>query len=264
MKLLKTLFLSVPRFLMRNVPHRAFDDSTPLFRALDKYAELERFNEIHRLARIRDVHAAELFGPDFERVEVPFGAIDEETGKVNQAELLFVDAVAKFIKARNIFEFGTYMGRTTYHLVGASPEAQVTTLDLPPEGGSKTWPFLGNVYKGSDRESRITQLLCDCHKFDPAPYKQQFDFIYIDGDHSYNGVKNDTMKALEMLCPGGTMMWHDYGPSSDLGLTRFFVEFTKERPVFRLKKSSLLIYRDGIDAMSFDLFKMRPNPKYAA
>ncbi len=264
LKTIKNLFYSAPKFLARNTPGNALADGASLFRALDKYAELERFNVLHRQARIRDVHAAELFGPEFEKVEVPFGAIDEETGKVNQAELLFVDAVAKFIKARNIFEFGTYMGRTTYHLVGASPEAHVTTLDLPPEGGSKTWPFLGNVYKGSDRESRITQLLCDSHKFDPAPYKQQFDFIYIDGDHSYEGVKNDTLKALEMLAPGGTMMWHDYGPSVDLGLTRFFVEFTRERPVFRLKKSSLLLYRDGIDAMSFQLFKMRPNPKYAA
>lgn len=259
----KTLFISVPRFLIKNVPASSFNDPLPLFRALDKYAESERFGELHRLARIRDVHAAELFGREFEQIEVSFGAIDEETGKVNQAELLIVDAVAKFLKARNIFEFGTYMGRTTYHLVGSTPETRVITLDLPPESGSKTWPFLGNVYKGTEREGRITQLLCDSHKFDATPYSKQMDFIYIDGDHSYLGVKNDTMKALEMLAPKGTIMWHDYGPSSDLGLTKFFVEFTQDRPVFRLKKSSLLIYRDGIDATTFELFKMRPNPKYS-
>lgn len=261
---LRFAFLSVPRYLLRNVPSTALSDGVGLSRALDKYAETERFNELHRKARIRDVHAVELFGFDFEKVEVPFGAIDEETGKVNQAELLYVDAVAKFLKAKNIFEFGTYMGRTTYHLVGATPETRVTTLDLPPEGGSKTWPNLGNVYKGTEREARITQILCDSHKFDPTPYAKQMDFIYVDGDHSYEGVKNDTLKAMEMLAPGGTMMWHDYGPSSDLGLTRFFVEFTREKPVFRLKKSSLLVYRDGIDAMAFQTFKMRANPKYSA
>jgi hypothetical protein len=258
---LRRVFITAPRILLRHVPHAALQDSVGLYRALDKYGELERFNALHRQARIRDVHGAELFGLDFEKVEVPFGAIDEETGKVNQAELLYVDAVAKFLKAKTIFEFGTYMGRTTYHLAGASPDAKVTTLDLPEGGGTKTWPCLGVCYKGTDREPRITQLLHDAYKFDPVPYRQSMDFIYIDGDHSYAGVKNDTEKALQMLKPGGTMMWHDYGPGSD-GLVQYFVEFTQARPVFRLKKTSLLLYRDGVDAMTFKPFPMRQNPKY--
>jgi predicted O-methyltransferase YrrM len=260
--LLKNTFVSVPRMLLRNTPRAALTDGIELYRAVDKYAEQMRFNDLHSQARIRDVHAAELFGPAFEKVDVPFGAIDEQTGKTNQAELLYVDAVAKFLRAKNIFEFGTYMGRTTYHLAGASPEAFVTTLDLPEEAGSKSWGCLGNVYKGTERETKIRQLLCDSHKFDPAPYHQSMDFIYIDGDHSYAGVKNDTEKALQMLKPGGTVMWHDYGASSDLGLTRFFVEFTRVRPVFRLKKTSLLLYRDRVDAMTFKPFAMRQNPKY--
>jgi predicted O-methyltransferase YrrM len=258
---LKNTFVSVPRMLLRSTPRAALADGIDLYRAIDKYAELMRFNDLHRQARVRDVHAVELFGPAFEEVEVPFGAIDEQTGKANQAELLYVDAVAKFLKAKNIFEFGTYMGRTTYHLAGAAPDAKVTTLDLPEGGGTNTWPCLGVCYKDTGREPQITQLLLDAYKFDPAPYRQSMDFIYIDGDHSYAGVKNDTEKALQMLKPGGTMMWHDYGAGLD-GLVKYFVEFTRVRPVFRLKKTSLLLYRDGVDAMTFKPFAMRQNPKY--
>jgi predicted O-methyltransferase YrrM len=248
--------------LLRGTPQAALTDGIELHRAIDKYAEQMRFSDLHRQARIRDVHVVELFGLDIEKIEVPFGAIDEQTGKVNQAELLYVNAVAKFLKAKNIFEFGTYMGRTTYHLAAVAPDAKVTTLDLPEDGGTKTWSCLGVCYKGTDREPQITQLLQDAYKFDPEPYRRSMDFIYVDGDHSYAGVKNDTEKALQMLKPGGTVMWHDYGASSDLGLTRFFVEFTQVRPVFRLKKTSLLLYRDGVDTMTFQPFAMRQNPKY--
>lgn len=37
-----------------------------------------------------------------------------------------------------------------------------------------------------------------------------YDIIYIDGDHSYNGVKNDLMNAFNKIKNGGYIMGHDY------------------------------------------------------
>jgi hypothetical protein len=36
-------------------------------------------------------------------------------------------------------------------------------------------------------------------------------FVFIDGNHSYDGVKADTELAMEYLCAhdGGTVVWHD-------------------------------------------------------
>ena len=39
------------------------------------------------------------------------------------------------------------------------------------------------------------------------------DLIFVDGAHSYEYVKNDTVKGLEMLRPGGIIAWHDCTPS---------------------------------------------------
>lgn len=36
------------------------------------------------------------------------------------------------------------------------------------------------------------------------------DMIYIDGDHSYEGVKNDLMLALKLVKKGGWICGHDY------------------------------------------------------
>lgn len=37
-----------------------------------------------------------------------------------------------------------------------------------------------------------------------------FDWLYIDGDHSYAGVKKDITSALDRTRPGGTLIFNDY------------------------------------------------------
>ena len=37
-----------------------------------------------------------------------------------------------------------------------------------------------------------------------------YDIIYIDGDHSYNGVKQDLTNAFSKIKNGGYIMGHDY------------------------------------------------------
>lgn len=45
-------------------------------------------------------------------------------------------------------------------------------------------------------------------------YRQQFDLIFIDGDHREDGVRSDLNYALEILLPGGTIVMHDCRPRS--------------------------------------------------
>lgn len=39
---------------------------------------------------------------------------------------------------------------------------------------------------------------------------QSFDWLYIDGDHSYAGVRRDAEVALKKIRPGGTLIFNDY------------------------------------------------------
>lgn len=41
---------------------------------------------------------------------------------------------------------------------------------------------------------------------------RQFDFLFIDGDHSYHGVKEDFLQYLCMVRPGGLVGFHDIVP----------------------------------------------------
>jgi predicted O-methyltransferase YrrM len=245
-------FFQAPVTLLRSIPARDLAEYSGLYNNIKKYGEHANFNNLHQQARIREVNLSQVFGPEIEKVEAPYGTVNETTGKPNQAELFMVNVLARHLNARNIFEFGTFTGRSTYYFTRATPETRVTTLDLPP-GPGRTIPDVGLYFINSNREDRITQLLMDSRQFDPTPYEKKMDFIFVDGDHSYEGVKNDTEKAFKMLSPGGAILWHDYGASSDLGLVRFFVEFTRKTPLFRIKKTSLLLHVDGIDPLTFQL-----------
>jgi hypothetical protein len=52
-------------------------------------------------------------------------------------------------------------------------------------------------------------------KYDSSSYLKSlpdnyYDIIYIDGDHSYNGVKNDLSESFYKIKNGGYIMGHDY------------------------------------------------------
>lgn len=233
--------------------------------SLSRYAR-ERYEKHRRMiafarnfeeSRIRELYLTEIF-PDIERVAIPLGAINELTGHANKVDMLYVCAIAKHLQARKIFEFGTYQGRTSYHLTYASEGAQVTTLNLPPEADTRYAPYLGSYFRGTEREAFVTQLLEDSRQLDTTPYRQQFDVVFVDGDHSYDVVKNDTEKAFELVRPGGSILWHDYAPKSE-GLVEFFRDFTKERPLFRIKRTCVLLHLDGVDPIRFAAHPLPPS-----
>lgn len=202
-------------------------------------------------ARLRELPLAAIV-PETRSIAVPLSAVHEETGHANHAEMLYVVATAAALGAREVFEFGTFLGRTTWHLAHALPDARVTTLDLPQEAN----PFgfaerVGEVYRGTPEEGRIEELRLDARDFDPEPFRGRFDFVWVDGDHSYEGVKNDTEKALAILRPGGTIMWHDFAPDSP-GLVAYVAELTRELPLFWIRRTSILLHRDGIDPLAFE------------
>jgi predicted O-methyltransferase YrrM len=215
-----------------------------------KFERRRRFDTLCRECRLRELPAAALFDGILTRA-VPLAAIKEETVHDNHAEMLYVIEIAAHRHSKRIFEFGTNFGRTTFHLASACPEAVVTTLDLPR--AENPWPyapFVGAYFEGTEASSRIRQIRVDSRRFDPTPYEGQMDFVWVDADHSYEGVKNDTEMAFRLLAPGGAIMWHDFGPDSP-DLVRFFVEFTRTRPLFRIRKTSVLQHLDGVDPLTF-------------
>jgi predicted O-methyltransferase YrrM len=136
-------------------------------------------------------------------------------------ERLFLASVARSRGNRPCFEIGTAAGNTTV-LLAANMEAVVYTLDLPD---SDEWePSLTRL--GSDdtvRASRkraefieknpranITQLVGDSATYDYGEYHDRIGLFFVDGAHSFEYVKSDTMNAAWCCQNDGVIVWDDF------------------------------------------------------
>lgn len=135
---------------------------------------------------------------------------------VSLTEAAALAALIKLTKAKSIFEFGTYKGVSTTQLALNLPDDGVIyTLDLPEDHPvyidySKLASADGmRIVVPEDQAHKVKYLKADSAVFDTAPYRGKMDLVFVDGYHSYEYVKNDTEKGLDMLRPGGIIAWHD-------------------------------------------------------
>jgi len=60
--------------------------------------------------------------------------------------------------------------------------------------------------KGDPRLVKLKMTINEAKEYMPP----QLDFIYIDGNHDYEPVKNDIIESLKLIKPGGIIAGHDY------------------------------------------------------
>jgi predicted O-methyltransferase YrrM len=85
---------------------------------------------------------------------------------------------------------------------------------------------VGSAVTGDNRP-RFTQLHGDSHKLQADELTAthgRFDMVFIDGDHSRQGVAQDTQLAERILVDGGAICWHDANPKPKYIGVRQFLE----------------------------------------
>ena len=155
-------------------------------------------------------------------IRLSFQTFPSIGASISLIEAAALSALIHKINAKRIFEFGTYKGVSTTQLALNLPQGgMVFSLDLPEDhpAYSLAIPKVAEqqiaAEKGKgiliphDLGGKVTFLRADSAKFDTTPYRESMDLIFVDGAHSYEYVKNDTVKGMEMLRPGGIVAWHD-------------------------------------------------------
>ena len=130
-----------------------------------------------------------------------------DTGNVWQLALLVTLA-----KDNDVFEIGTYRGRTTDQL--AKVANRVVTLDWDstptedvPDNGYSNYK-VGEIYKKNNR-TNVTQLIGDSRTINLSKYYNQFNFVYLDGGHTEEIAYSDFYLALNLLKDGGIIIIDD-------------------------------------------------------
>ena len=175
-------------------------------------------------------------------------------------DILYLAMLARVISPKTVFGIGPLRGCTALlFALNTSPESVVHTLDLPPDGSEP--PSLsttlidddhirqhartsGYMYGCHNAGVKVKQLYGDSARFDFSPYFSRVDLFFIDGAHSYEYVRSDTMNALSCVRNGGVVVWHDYGRWGVNGVSRWLHELARSgKDVWRLPGSSLAILK---------------------
>jgi hypothetical protein len=160
------------------------------------------------------------------------------------ADIVGLCALAQILKPKIIFEIGTYHGSGAVQLAANAPQACVYTLDLAPNQSPSlaTTVVDRSHFGGINSEEfgdRIHRLYGDSAVFDFSPFYKHVDLFFIDGAHSYEYVRNDTLKAMECVKEGSVIAWHDYGRCGVNGVSRWLHEFREGRQLYRVTGGSL-------------------------
>lgn len=146
---------------------------------------------------------------------------------ISLLESAALSALIKKVQAKRVFEFGTYKGVSTTQMAMNLPsDGLIYTLDLPEKDGGN---FALQIPKQSERAiagetgkgslipkeflRQIVFLKEDSARFNPEPFEETMDLVFVDGAHSSDYVRNDTEKGWRMLRNGGVITWHDCTPS---------------------------------------------------
>lgn len=137
---------------------------------------------------------------------------------------------------RTVLEIGTARGGTLFLFTRvASPEAILISVDLPAEDLPVEQParFGGGNYAPRKRlyesfgrdQQRVLFLAADSHSSQTLARVsrelagRELDVLFIDGDHSADGVRRDFEMYAPLVREGGIIALHDIvdGPAEDVG-----------------------------------------------
>jgi SAM-dependent methyltransferase len=133
------------------------------------------------------------------------------------------ELVKNLPKQARVAEVGTYRGEFARHILSACDPVELHLIDIDV---SLLDPAVAkdsrvSIHQGASRD--MLARFPDNH----------FDWIYIDGDHSYEGASGDARIAAAKVKPGGYLVFNDFAHADPYlgayGVHRAVVEFAVTR-----------------------------------
>lgn len=140
-----------------------------------------------------------------------------------RTEVLRLLEVVRALRPSSVCEIGAAGGGTAFLFAhAAAPDALVVSIDLSFGAGRRT------ALEGFARAGqRVVTVEGDSHRADTLEAVRAqlegrlLDLLYLDGDHSYEGVAEDFRMYAPLVRAGGLVVFHDIVPDY---LTRYGVE----------------------------------------
>jgi hypothetical protein len=222
------------------------------YRAVSPFSPLKEGAGRRMLERIPVVTLDSMGGMP-EQITLDMRYVDVD-GATPFRDLIAILALAKNQRPKAALEFGTYFGSTTANLALNLPDAIIHTIDLPEDSTEAASVIegrpvddlhliqgrkLGKSFRGTPLEQRIVQHQGDTATYDYSVIQDPVTVFLVDGSHTYDYARSDTLRCFALAQGESTFMWHDCDCYC-LGVTTWLAEMIQAGlPVARVKDTSL-------------------------
>src|SRR5436190_9845024 len=133
------------------------------------------------------------------------------------------ELVQNLPRGGRVAEVGTYRGAFARHILSACDPAELHVIDLD----------FSALDPAVAADPRVTMHQGLSHERLAQFPDNHFGWIYIDGDHSYEGARSDARVAAAKVKPGGCLVFNDFAHADPYlgayGVHRAVVEFAVTR-----------------------------------
>lgn len=115
------------------------------------------------------------------------------------------ECLSRYAAGKRVLEIGSYCGRSTVCMARTADEV----VSVDPHVHDTV-----DILQATIRRHNLTNVTM--HTCTSAEWLathgavNQFDFVFVDGDHRYQAVLDDATIAAVVLRPGGVVAFHDY------------------------------------------------------
>ena len=192
-----------------------------------------------------------------------------EIGGLTLLESSILVSLLKILKAKYIFEFGTYFGSTTkLFSQNTTNNSRIYSIDfnmnkyepIISKSDLENQKYLHNgitndqylsyllkkkgpykIIKKKKILKKIKLLKLDSKLLDikKLNFKNKFDFIFIDGGHDYKTIMSDSKNSLLMKKKDSIIVWHDYKSKIHTAVTKYLNNFNKNKKIVYIKNTML-------------------------
>ncbi len=153
------------------------------------------------------------------RQKIKLGSIGIFTWKIqthltNEELLLLLSLSESLPNGATVVEIGSYIGASSLVIAkGLKADSVIYCVDTwqndaMTEGSIDTFStFSQNTRSVAKRIKPIRAMSADAAK----DFTSKIHFLFVDGDHSYEGAKTDWDSWQKKLLPGASVAFHDYG-----------------------------------------------------
>lgn len=135
-----------------------------------------------------------------------------KSGGSSVLDYIFLKGVMQCFGLHTYLEIGTYIGESINNISTIAEKCYSITVPSEHPASMKAFCKKYGMVDFSNKlvnQPNIIQYLVDSKEFDFSVIGENIDVYFIDGDHSLEGIENDTRKIFEHKNEKSFVIWHD-------------------------------------------------------